>query len=501
MSLPASPSTRSPLRPLEGLAFDNSYARLPEAFYRRVMPTPLPKPHLVAFNPDAAALIDLDPAEVAREEFPACFGGDKLLPGSDPIAMLYHGHQFGVFAGQLGDGRAILLGEVVNHRGEAWDLHLKGAGQTPFSRDGDGRAVLRSTIREYLCGEAMHGLGIPTTRSLCIVAGEEPVVRETVERGATLLRMAPTHVRFGTFEAFYYRRQHDHLTVLADYVIGRFFPHLHGMPDRYSRLFHEVAVKTAQLIAQWQAVGFAHGVMNSDNMSILGLTLDYGPYGFLDAYHAGFVCNHSDAHGRYAFGNQPDIGYFNLRCLARALTPLVADRELQAGLDVYEATFAARYRDLMRAKLGLVESRPEDEALYTDLLARMEAGRVDYTQFFRALGRFDSRPEARNEGLRDCFVDRESFDDWAARYTQRLRAEQSRDSERKTRMDAVNPRYVLRNYLAQRAIERAQREQDYGEIERLRLLLSKPFDEQPDMDAYAASPPDWAQHIIVSCSS
>ena len=489
------------MRQLETLQFDNTYARLPEAFYRRVVPSPLPSPHLVSFNPDAAALIDLEPDEAKRPEFPRCFGGDLLPPGADPVAMLYYGHQFGVYAGQLGDGRAILLGEVRSQAGEKWDLHLKGAGATPFSRDGDGRAVLRSTIREYLCGEAMHGLGIPTTRSLCIVAGEEPVMRETVETGAMLLRMAPTHIRFGSFEAFYYRRQHDYVALLADYVIGQFFPHLANEADKYARFFGEVADRTARLLAQWQAVGFAHGVMNSDNMSIVGLTLDYGPFGFLDEYNPAFICNHSDRQGRYAFQNQPDIGYFNLRCLAQALSPFLGQQEAQAALDRYEAAVASRYEALMREKLGLREAKPEDRALVADWLGLMEAARADYTNVFRALGDFNQAAEAKNDSVRDHFLDREAFDAWAVRYKERLQAEGSRDEERKARMDRVNPKYVLRNYLAQAAIERATQHKDYAEIDRLRELLRDPFTEQSGMDAYAAPPPESAKSIIVSCSS
>ena len=487
-------------RTLEELPFDNTYARLPEAFYARVEPTPLPNPVLVSFNPDAAALLDLDPAEAARPEFAGAFGGQLLIPGSEPVAMLYSGHQFGIYAGQLGDGRAILLGEVRNSRGESWDLHLKGAGQTPFSRDGDGRAVLRSTIREYLCGEAMHGLGIPTTRSLCIVAGDEPVLRERPEVGAMLLRMAPTHVRFGSFQAFFARRQPEHVAQLADYVITRFYPHLAAAADRYPRFFHEVAVRTAQLIAKWQAVGWAHGVMNSDNMSIIGLTLDYGPFGFLDAYNPEFICNHSDHHGRYSFRNQPDIGYFNLRCLGQALSSLVTPQQEQEALAAYEAAQAAHYLELMRAKLGVQESKPEDGVLISDLLALMAMNQVDYTIFFRALGGFKSGGGEQTDALRDFFVDRDGFDRWAARYRDRLREETGRDEDRQARMNRVNPKYILRNYLAQTAIERA-RQKDYSEIVRLRKLLADPFTEQPDMDAYAAPPPDWGRQILVSCSS
>ena len=488
------------LHRLEELQFENTYARLPEAFYARVEPTPLPNPHLVSFNPDAAALLDLDPDEAKRPEFAGVFGGQLLIPGSEPVAMLYSGHQFGIYAGQLGDGRAILLGEVRNGRGDKWDLHLKGAGQTPFSRDGDGRAVLRSTIREYLCGEAMHGLGIPTTRSLCIVAGDEAVPRERPEAGAMLLRMAPTHVRFGSFQAFFARRQPEHVRQLADYVIAQFYPHLASAPDTYPRFFREVAVRTAQLIAKWQAAGWAHGVMNSDNMSIIGLTLDYGPFGFLDGYDPAFICNHSDHHGRYSFRNQPDIGYFNLRCLGQALSSLVTPQQEQEALAAYEAAYAAHYQELMRAKLGLQEARPEDAALLDDLLGLMAASRVDYTIFFRGLGGFRSAESERNEALRDLFVERDRFDRWAARYKERLRAEGSRDGDRQPRMNRVNPKYVLRNYLAQVAIERG-RQKDYTEIDRLRQLLRDPFAEQPEMESYAAPPPDWGRQILVSCSS
>ena len=490
----------SRLRKLEELQFDNTYARLPEAFHARVEPTPLPKPFLVSFNPDAAALLDLDPDEAKRPEFAGVFGGNLLIPGSEPVAMLYSGHQFGIYAGQLGDGRAILLGETRNSRGEKWDLHLKGAGQTPFSRDGDGRAVLRSTIREYLCGEAMHGLGIPTTRSLCIVAGEEPVLREQVETGAMLLRLAPTHVRFGSFQAFFARRQPEYVQQLAEYVIAQFYPHLAAADDRYPRFFQEVAIRTAQLIAKWQAVGWAHGVMNSDNMSIVGLTLDYGPYGFLDAYDPAFICNHSDHHGRYSFQNQPDIGYFNLRCLGQALSPLVTRDQEQETLASYEAAFASHYLELMRAKLGLQEARPEDIDLVNTLLGLMTLGRVDYTIFFRALGGFKQGTDEPNGPLRDFFLDREGFDRWTVRYKERLWAEGSRDEDRHARINRVNPKYVLRNYLAQIAIERA-RQKDYTEIDRLRQLLRDPFVEQPEMESYAAPPPDWGRQIIVSCSS
>ncbi|MDE0486508.1 MAG: YdiU family protein [Nitrospira sp.] len=489
------------MRKLETLNFDNTYTRLPEIFFERVMPTGFESTHLVSFNPSAAALIDLDPDEAKRPEFHEAMGGKLLLPGSDPIAMLYAGHQFGHYVSPLGDGRAILLGEVRNGRGEKWDLHLKGAGMTRFSRDGDGRAVLRSTVREYLCGEAMHGLGIPTTRSLCLIGSDEAVLRENVETGAMLVRMAPSHVRFGTFEVFFYRRQFEHLKTLADYVLTWHFPHLGDGPDAYARFLREVAERTGRLIARWQAVGWAHGVMNTDNMSILGLTLDYGPYGFMDDFSPGFIPNHSDHHGRYSFQNQPDIGYWNVRAIAQALSPLVEEADVLGAPEIYEATMQQTYADLMQAKLGLKEAREGDDKLRRDLLALMHSNHVDYTNFFRALGTFNQADPSANGHLRDQFLDREGFDWWADRYRARLKAEHSVDTDRKAGMDACNPKYVLRNYLVQVAIERAARHRDYSEIDRLRELLRHPFNDQPEMHEYAAPPPDWGKQIVVSCSS
>ncbi len=488
-------------RRLETLSFDNSYARLPEAFYAKLNPTPFSEPpHLISFNPAAAELIDLDLDEAKRPEFAALFGGSLLAPGMEPLAMLYAGHQFGVYVPQLGDGRAILLGEVQNERGERWELQLKGAGLTPFSRDGDGRAVLRSTIREYLCSEAMQGLGIPTTRALCIVGSDHKVYREQVETGAIVTRMAPSHIRFGSFEVFYYRQQHDQLKILADYVIANHYPHLADVADKYARFFNEVMERTAKLIAQWQAVGWTHGVMNSDNMSILGLTLDYGPFGFIDDYDPGLICNHSDHNGRYAFNQQPYIGLWNLSCLAQALLPIISKEELKAALDRYTPMHQAQYLDLMRGKLGLVGARPEDESLVNDLLVLMAESHADYTNLFRALGEFRSEPGERNESLRDYFVNRDTFDNWAALYRARLCEQAESDAERRERMNRMNPKYVLRNYLAQTAIEKAQ-QKDFSEIDRLLTLLQNPYSDQPGMDAYAAPPPSWGKHLAVSCSS
>lgn len=485
---------------LEQLTFQNPYASLPPEFAVRVRPAPLAEARVVSVSPEALRLLDLDEAEARRPEFGEVMNGARLLPGMEPVATVYAGHQFGVYVPRLGDGRALLLGEVRNAAGERWEVQLKGSGPTPFSRMGDGRAVLRSTIREYLCSEAMHALGIPTTRALCIVGSPEAVYREEVETGALLVRMAPSHVRFGTFEYFAHTEQTGHVALLADHVIARHFPHLEGAPDRHTRLFSEVVDRTARLIAQWQAVGFAHGVMNTDNMSILGLTLDYGPYGFLDDFEPGFICNHSDHTGRYAFDQQPRIALWNLACLAQALLSLVPEAALRAALETFAPTYSAQWQDRMRQKLGLRETREEDRGLLETLLTRMAESRTDYTRFFRALGHFDASPQADNAPLREMFAAPEGFDAWAALYRTRLAAEGSVDAERHERMARVNPKYVLRNYLAQTAIARAQ-QGDFSEVDRLRAVLSRPYEDQPGAEAYAEPPPSWGRCLEVSCSS
>ena len=485
---------------LESLRFDNCYGRLPQDFYTRVLPTPLPQPYLVAFNPDAAGLIGLAPGEAGRAEFAEIFCGNRLLPGFDPLAAIYAGHQFGVFVPQLGDGRAILLGEVAGAHGR-WDLQLKGAGQTPYSRTGDGRAVLRSTIREYLCSEAMHALGIPSTRALAIVGSDQPVIRESVESAAVLTRMAPSHVRFGSFELFASRRQHEHVRTLADHVIDQHYPQLRDTREPYLELLREVIRRTARLVAQWQAVGFCHGVMNTDNMSILGLTIDYGPFGFMEGFDWGHICNHSDDGGRYAYHMQPRIAHWNLRCLAQALSPLFDMEQALSALGEYEEQFDHNYAECMRAKLGLTAERTEDAALLQDTLQLLHDSRTDYTVFFRRLGEFDSAPGATNAPLGELFEDRAAFAGWSARYCARLAAETSDDAQRKARMNRVNPEYVLRNYLAERAIRKAADERDYSEIERLMRLLARPYDKQAHMETYADPAPQWASALAVSCSS
>ncbi|MGC2166694.1 MAG: YdiU family protein, partial [Gallionella sp.] len=486
---------------IENLNFENSYKHLPDSFYSRIDPTPLPEPYLVSFNENAAHLIDLDCNEVSRDDFANYFVGNLLAPGAEPLSMLYAGHQFGRFVPQLGDGRAILLGEIRSNTGELWDLQLKGAGITPYSRQGDGRAVLRSSIREYLCSEAVHALGIPTSRALCIVGSDEEVYRERIESAAVVTRLSSSHVRFGTFEVFYHRKQYEQISTLTDYVIDRHFPHLAEEPGRYLMFLSEVTERTAKLMAQWQSVGFSHGVMNTDNMSIIGLTIDYGPFGFMETFDPGYICNHSDPDGRYAYDQQPQVGLWNLACLARALSPLISAEQSNTILNAYAPSYHQHYADLMGAKLGLIDATPDDMQLVASLLQMMHAGQIDYTNSFRQLGNFSTVNDVLNNPLRNQFVDSSAFDTWATSYKARLQQQAGSDSARKARMDRINPKYILRNYLAQNAIQRAEQERDFSEVDRLLKLLSHPFDEQPEMNDYAATPPDWAQNIEVSCSS
>ncbi|MGI9277877.1 MAG: protein adenylyltransferase SelO [Endozoicomonas sp.] len=487
------------MKDLDQLAFDNSFARLPDAFYTRLNATPLLNPTLAAFSRECASLLDLEDTAKTRQLLTEICSGHQQWPGSEPLAMVYSGHQFGGYNPQLGDGRGLLLGEVRNSLGEKWDLHLKGAGKTPYSRFGDGRAVLRSCIREYLCSEALHHLGIPTTRALCIVTSDTPVQRETEEKGSTLLRVARTHIRFGHFEFFNYTQQHEALKMLADYTIDQHFPHLSEKDDKYTLFFREVLTKTAHLIARWQAVGFAHGVMNTDNMSILGETFDFGPYGFMDDFNWHYICNHSDHHGRYAFNQQPDISYWNCGCLARALLPLIDDPQpLQKAMDEYPQVYSEEYARLMGEKLGLKTLEEEDPDLIKDLLQVLHDTGCDYTLFFRQLCEFSA--DGDNQAIRSLFNNSEGFDQWSKRYAARLQRNLLDDQTRRKHMQQVNPKYVLRNYLAQQAIERAE-EGDFGEIENLMTVLRKPFDEHPQWQKYAQQPPEWGRKLEVSCSS
>jgi serine/tyrosine/threonine adenylyltransferase len=489
------------------LSFDNAFARLPEVFYTRVASTPLPDPYLVATSRSAAELLGLTPSRLAEPEFVAALSGNRQLAGSDTLAAVYSGHQFGVYVPRLGDGRALLLGEVIGPDRRRWEVQIKGAGKTPYSRMGDGRAVLRSSIREFLASEAMHGLGIPTTRALAVTGSDFPVMRETVETAAVVTRLAPTFIRFGSFEYFYWTQQHDALKQLADFVIDRFYPECRAASQPYLAWLEQVARRTARLVAQWQGVGFCHGVLNTDNMSIVGLTIDYGPYGFIDAFDAGHVCNHSDDHGRYAYDMQPQIGHWNLYALGQALIPLTDDIDAtKAAIDVYLDEYSRAIDGIFRAKLGLTTSQPGDEALISGLMELLNTNRTDWTRFWRSLAllRREAASPADDAAVRDLVVDRAAFDVWAEAYRSRLAAEDSIDSERAVRMNRVNPKYVLRNHLAETAIAMArgdERPRDFSGVARLLAVLERPYDEQPEHEADAAEPPEWAQSLHLSCSS
>ena len=490
---------------LPQLKVQTRISQLPDSFYRQVSPQALSNPYLVAFSPAVAELLDIDPALFQKQQLIDLLSGSAIAEGSDPIAMIYAGHQFGHFVPQLGDGRALMIGEITDSGGTDWEIQLKGSGLTPFSRMGDGRAVLRSTIREYLCSEAIAALGIPTTRALCITGSNDAVYRERPETAAVLTRLAPSHLRFGNFEVFFYRQQYAELKILADFIIAQFYPACADTENPYLELLRQVIERTASLVAQWQLVGFTHGVLNSDNMSMLGLTIDYGPYGFLDTYQSAFVCNHSDEQGRYAYDQQPRIGLFNLSCLAQAMLPLIDDQSGEQAaekakqlLAEYQPAYLAHYYQGMAAKLGLQSFREGDEKLISSLFALMEKA-VDFTNFFRRLSEVGQTADG-DGGLADMFIDRAGFAAWYQDYLARLETENSAVESRRRQMLAVNPKFILRNYLAQQVIESAE-QGDFSELETLHDLLRKPFDEQPELAHYAAEPPDWARHIDLSCSS
>jgi uncharacterized protein YdiU (UPF0061 family) len=479
-----------------GLKWVNSFARLGPGFYTELQPTPLPSPYWVGRSRALARELGLEDHWLESDEALAALTGNQMLCGSRPLASVYSGHQFGAWAGQLGDGRAISLGEITS-AGGAQEIQLKGAGRTPYSRMGDGRAVLRSSIREFLCSEALHGLGIPTTRALCVTGSDAPVRREEIETAAVVTRTAPSFIRFGHFEHFSYSNQQAHLKTLADYVIDRFYPACREAKQPYAALLEAVSERTAHLMAAWQAVGFCHGVMNTDNMSILGLTIDYGPFQFLDAFDPGHICNHSDTQGRYAYNKQPNMAYWNLFCLGQALLPLIEEQDQAlAALESYKTVFPEALEARMRAKLGLTDAQPEDKALIDDTFRLLSSNKVDYTIFWRRL--CDFTPQSGHEPVRDLFFDRESFNAWALQYSERivpvdiwLRA---------NLMLKNNPKFVLRNHLGEEAI-RAAKLKDFSGVNTLLTLLQAPFDEHPGHDRYTDFPPDWAASIAISCSS
>ncbi len=486
----------SPVAAALGGRWRNSFARLGNDFHTRLRPQPLPDPAWVSRNDALAREMGLDAEWFAGDEALQMFAGNRLAAGSDPLASVYSGHQFGQWAGQLGDGRAILLGGLQTPAGEL-EVQFKGSGRTPYSRMGDGRAVLRSSIREYLCSEAMHGLGIPTTRALALTASDAPVRREEIETAAVVTRVAPSFIRFGHFEHFSYSGQQAQLQALADFVIDRHYPECREADQPYAALLQAVSERTAHLMAAWQASGFCHGVMNTDNMSILGLTIDYGPFQFLDAFEPGHICNHSDTEGRYAYNRQPNVAYWNLFCLGQALLPLIdeQDRAL-AALESYKTVFPEALMTRMRAKLGLLHAQEGDAAFIESTFKLLAANRVDYTIFWRRLCAFT--PQSGHEALRDMFFDRESFNAWSLSYSELLAPMDV--GPRADLMLKSNPKYVFRNHLGEEAI-RAARVKDYSKVDTLLKVLQSPFDEHETHEALAGFPPDWASSIEISCSS
>jgi len=477
---------------LNELQLTNPYLDLPSECYDKVAPTPLVKPHLIHANEDVATLLDINAAELESENFLKFINGDYQAEGSDTFAMCYAGHQFGHFVPRLGDGRAINIGTV-----KGLHMQLKGAGETKYSRSGDGRAVLRSSIREYLMSEAMHGLGIETTRALALIGSKHKVYRQTWETGAIVLRVSPSWVRFGTFEYFSHKQKYAELEALADYAIAESYPHLMGELNKYLLFFAEVVGKTARLMAEWQAVGFNHGVMNTDNMSIHGLTLDYGPYAFLDEYDFKYICNHTDQGGRYSFGNQPNIGHWNLQALMVALSSLVNSEKLEKALALYPKLYTERYLYLMGKKLGFDNvTQEKDLDFYKHLLGMLQGLNIDYTLFFRTLSHYDGdRTPLLKLGLYHT-----PMNDWLDAYDERLKVDSIPREERQVLMLQTNPKYVLKNYMLQEAIDVAQ-EGDFTLVDDLFQIAQDPYAEHPEFERWAGVTPDEFKNKKLSCSS
>ena len=480
-----------------GWAWRNRFAALGEAFYTPLAPVPLRAPYWIARSAAMARELGLAEDWWQSQEALEAFTGNRPLAGSAPLASVYSGHQFGHWAGQLGDGRAILLGEVRAADGRPQELQLKGSGLTPYSRMGDGRAVLRSSIREFLASEAMHALGIPTTRALCVTGSDQPVRREEIETAAVVTRVAPSFIRFGHFEHFGARNQLDELRRLADFVIEHFYPDCKDAAQPYAALLAAVTRRTAALMAQWQAVGFMHGVMNTDNMSILGLTIDYGPYQFMDGFDPNHICNHSDSGGRYAYQRQPAVAYWNLFALGQALLPLIGEPDAaMAALEPYKTLHPAEYDRLMAAKLGFARPSEHTARWVREALALMARERTDFPIFWRRLARHAAGAPA--ETVRELFLDQPAIDALLLSFKE-LPALIGRGLDADLALKN-NPSIVLRNHLAEQAIAQAKLK-DFGMIEELLRVLENPYDDHPAHADWAGFPPDWAAHIQISCSS
>jgi len=474
------------------LKLTTPYLEHDSVFYQRVEPTPLHNPFLISVSQEAAKLLGVDEDLRLDEELVKIVNGERKLEGSEPFAMTYAGHQFGQFAGRLGDGRAINLGKVNGQ-----NLQLKGAGLTEYSRLGDGRAVLRSSIREYLMSEAMHGLGIETSRALALIGSDTDVARERWEKGAIVLRLSPTWVRFGTFEYFNASGEHDKMRDLADYVIEESFAYLKGSEDMYLTMYGEIVKNTATTIAHWQSVGFNHGVMNTDNMSIDGRTIDYGPFAFLDDYDKYYVCNHTDKEGRYSFSNQPSIAYWNLEMLARVLSPIIDQEACEELLEtLFRATYESAFSELMYAKMGLEKEDEEDRELFHAMLSALANATIDYTAFFRALSRFDGDKSK----ILDICINRTPLDEWLDAYALRLQKESLSEAKRHEKMLLVNPKYVLKNHILQEAIEKAN-EHDFSMVNDMLKVALAPFDEHIELEYLCKPTPMEAKNKKLSCSS
>ena len=471
------------------MKFFNHFEKLGTDFFSKITPTPLTNSFVAAYSQSACELIDFDPKDFSHPAF--C---QFTNPNFCNLAMLYTGHQFGHFVPQLGDGRAALLAQVTNKKNQSWDLVLKGSGLTPYSRMGDGKAVLRSSIREFLISEAMHALGIPTSRALCLIASEQKIHRDGMEKAAQIIRLAPSHVRFGTFEVFFYRKQNEQIKILADYVIEQNFSQAQNQKNKYAAFLASVVESTAKLIAKWQAFGFCHGVLNTDNMSILGITFDYGPFGFLDTYNPHHICNHSDFEGRYSFANQPAIGLWNLHAFAVTLSSLVSMEEQKEILASYEKIFYEEYYELMARKLGFESADEEVKKLTHQILDLLERDQIDYTKFFRDLSAVDPV-------IRRGDKEREDFAKWYEAYFELLKTKNISEVARKSLQNKSNPKFILRNHLLQTAIEKADLENDFSEVKKLQKITENPFEEQNEYESYSSLPPAWAKEISISCSS
>jgi uncharacterized protein YdiU (UPF0061 family) len=478
---------------MTSFSFDNSYARLPTRFFVRMAPTPVAAPRLIRLNQSLATELGLDPGRLDSPDGAQIFAGNQVPEGAEPIAMAYAGHQFGMFVPQLGDGRAILLGEVVDRQGRRRDVQLKGSGRTPFSRGGDGRAALGPVLREYVVSEAMAALGIPTTRTLAAAITGEVVARDTLLPGAVLTRVASSHIRVGTFQYFAARQDAEAVRLLADHVIARHYPDAAQAAQPYLELLRQVALRQAELVARWLLVGFIHGVMNTDNMSVAGETIDYGPCAFMDSYDPGTVYSSIDHAGRYAYANQPGIALWNLSRLAETLLPLLSaddDRAVAQAQEVlggFGPAFEAGFHDGLRRKLGLLTRQEEDPALAQDLLNRMAANHADFTLTFRRLGDAAADP-ARAEPVRSLFDDPSAFDAWAVRWRQRLEAESEDGETRRAAMHAVNPAFIPRNHRVEAVIQAAVARHDFAPFEELLKVLSTPYADQPEFAHYATPP-------------